>query len=71
MCLFNYWGCSYANNGIRGNVRPLLSSSHAKIAREFQIILELVSWRLRQNVLWEVLSFHLGLKFSTYQSILQ
>ena len=46
---------------------PSCRVAHAKTAREFQIILELVSWSLIQNVLWEVLSFHLGLKFSTFR----
>ena len=46
---------------------PSCRVAHAKIEREFQIILELVPWSLIQNVLWEVLSFHLGLKFSTFR----
>ena len=41
--------------------------AHAKIAREFPIILELVSWSLMQNVLWEILSYHLRLKSSTFR----
>ena len=42
MCLFNHLGCSYANSGIRDNIRPLLSYG------EFRIILELVAWCLIQ-----------------------
>ena len=39
----------------------------AQIINEFQIILELVSLSLIQNVFWKVLSFHVGLKFSIFR----
>ena len=46
---------------------PSCRVTHAKIAREFQIILKLVSRSLIQNVLWEALSFHMRLKFSIFR----
>ena len=67
MYLFNYLGSSYATMVFVIISAPSCRVVHVKIAREFQIILELVSWSLILNVLWEVLSFHLGLKFSNFR----